>query len=220
MEVEESRPASTLAGDSAGYVWTIRLAAGMFTLLQVLITISAATSAYPAVLTMQRSLVNYSEQGGGVSIDHLGDPLFGLFLVTYASALACLIITLGFAWYAGRVVKENGGGSAEASRAGTSAALTAGLVWLFIGVPLILITHADGTIAWLAATSGVILATTSGPPTTSVYVTSPGLPYLLIQLVALLLQLALFLTFALPAAAIAGRIGAGSVHTMPIHNAG
>jgi hypothetical protein len=219
MEVEESRPAATIVGDSTGYVWTIRLAAGMFTLLQVLITVSAATSTYPAILTMQRSLVNYSEQGG-VSIDHLGDPLFGLFLVTYASALACLIITLGFAWYAGRVVRENGSGSAEAARAGTSVALTSGLVWLFIGIPLVLITHADGTIAWLVATSGVILATASGPPTTSVYVTSPGLPYLLIQLVALLLQLALFLTFALPAAAIAGRIGAGSVHTTPIHNAG
>jgi hypothetical protein len=219
MEVEESRPVATKVGDSAGYVWTIRLAAGMFTLLQVLIASSAATSAYPAVLTMQRSLVNYSEQGG-VSIGQLADPLLGLFLVTYVSALACLIITAGFAWYAGRVVRENGGGSAEAARAGTSVALTTGLVWLCIGIPLVLITHADGTIAWLVATSGVILATPSGPPTTSVYVTSPGLPYLLIQLVALLLQLALFLTFALPTAAIAGRMGAGSAHTTPIHNNG
>lgn len=219
MEVEQSRAVATTLGDSTGYVWTIRLAAGMFTLLQVLITSSAAVSAYPAILTMQRSLVNYSEQGG-VSIDQLGDPLFGLFLVTYVSALACLIITLGFAWYAGRVVRENSGGSAGAARAGTSVALTTGLVWLFIGIPVVLITHADGTIAWLVATSGVILATPSGPPATSVYVTAPGLPYLLIQLVALLLQLALFLTFALPIAAIAGRIGAGSVHTTPVHNAG
>jgi hypothetical protein len=219
MEVEQSQAVAPMVGDSTGYVWTIRLAAGMFTLLQVLIASSAAASAYPAVLTMQRSLVNYSEQGG-VSIDQLGDPLFGLFLVTYVSALACVIVTLGFAWYAGRVVSEHGGGPAESARAGTSVALTSGLVWLFIGIPVALIAHADGTIAWLVATSGVILATPSGPPTTSVYVTSPGLPYLLIELVALLLQLALFLTFALPIGAIAGRIGAGSVHTTPAHNAG
>src|SRR5262249_13414715 len=131
------------------------------------------------------------------------------------SALTCLIITLGFAWYAGRVARENSGGSAGAARAGTSVALTTGLVWLFIGIPVVLITHADGTIAWLVATSGVILATPSGPPATPVYVTSPGLPYLLIELVALLLQLALFLTFALPIGAIAGRIGAGSHHADP-----
>jgi len=185
----------------------------------VLITCSAAASAYPAVLTMQRSLVNYSEQGG-VSIDQLGDPLLRLFLVTYVSALVCVIITLGFAWYAGRVVRENSGGTAGAARAGMSVALTTGLVWLFIGIPLVLITHADGTIAWLVATSGVILATQSGPPATSVYVTSPGLPYLLIQLVALLVQVGLMLTFVLPAAAIAGRIGAGSVHSAPVHNRG
>ncbi|PWT71775.1 MAG: hypothetical protein C5B60_10510 [Chloroflexi bacterium] len=219
-EAEASRPlAAATPGDSAGYIWTIRLAAGMFTLLQVLITSSAAASASPAMLTMQRSLVDYSEQGG-VSIDQLGDPLFGLFLVTYAGALLCLIITLGFAWYAGRVVRENSGGTAGAARAGMSVALTTGLVWLFIGIPLIVVTHADGTIAWLVATTGVILATPSGPPTTSVFMTSPGLPYLLIELVALLLQLALFLTFVLPASAIAGRMGAGSVHATAVHNAG
>jgi hypothetical protein len=168
---------------------------------------------------MQRSLVDYSEQGG-VSIAQLGDPLLGLFLVTYLSALLCLTITLGFAWYAGRVVRENSGGTAGAARAGMSVALTTGLVWLFIGIPLILVTHADGTIAWLAATSGVILATPSGPPATSVFMTSPGLPYLLIELVALLLQLALFLTFVLPVGAIAGRMGAGSVHATAVHNTG
>lgn len=218
-EVEHSQPAASGPGDVKGYIWAVRLAAGMFTLLQVLITTSAAASAFPAILSMQRSLLNYSE-GGGVSIDQLGDPLFRLFLVTYGSALVCLIITLGFAWYAGRVVMQNTGAPEGASRAGLSVALTSGLVWLIIGIPLTLITHADGTIAWIVATVGVIRATPSGPPTTSVYVTSPGLPYVLIELVALLLQLALYLVVALPGGATAGRIGAGSVHAMPVHNAG
>jgi hypothetical protein len=198
------------------YLWVLRLTAGMFVLLQVFITSSAAISARPAILSMQRSLVDYSERGG-VSIDHLADPLLGLFLITYLSALASLLITLGFSWYAGRIAMESTGQVPAASRAGMSVALTSGLVWFIIGVPAILLTQADGTVSWLVATTGVIVASQSGPPTSSVYVISPGVPYLIIQSLALLLQMALFLAFALSSAAIAGRLGAGSVQAQPTH---
>ncbi len=207
METERSAPVATRQTDTGGYLWTIRLTAGMFTLLQVLITTSAAISAYPAVLSMQRSLVNQSE-GGGVSIDQLADPLLRLFSVTYVSALASLVITFGLACYAGRIVIENSGDVRQAARAGTLVALASGLVWLIIGIPAVLLTHADGTVSWLVATVGVILVTPAGPPTSSVYVSSPGLQYLLIQFLALLLQVIIYLVFGLSAGAVAGRIGA------------
>ncbi|MGO8949035.1 MAG: hypothetical protein ACLQUY_15585 [Ktedonobacterales bacterium] len=212
MEAGGSPAVTSRAADVEGFIWTIRLTAGMFALLQVLITISAAASAYPAVLTMQRSMVNWSENGG-VSIGQLAGPLVQLFLVTYISALILLAITLGLAWYAGRVAMENTGMPAQAVSAGTSVALASGLVWLIIGIPLVMLSHADGTISWLIATIGVITVSPSGPPASSVYVTSPGVPYLLIEFLALLLQGILFLIFALNGGAIAGRIGAGSLRS-------
>ena len=181
----------------------------MFSLLDLLIIGSAAVAARPAIITMQRSLVNYSE-GGGVSIDQLANPLLGLFLLTYASALICLLITLGFCWYAGHVARENTGNPSVATRAGMSVALTSGLVWIIIGIPAILLTQADGTVSWLIATAGVILVTPSGPPISSVYVTSPGGLYLFIQLAALLLQIGVIFCFALSGGAIVARIGIAS----------
>jgi hypothetical protein len=203
-----SRRAQAPAG-FRGYILILGLAAAMFSLLELLIISSAAIAARPAIITMQRSLVNYS-QGGGVSIDQLADPLLGLFLLTYVSALICLLITLGFCWYAGRVAVENTGNSSAATRAGVFIAFTSGLVWILIGIPAILISQADGTVAWLVATVGVILVTPSGPPISSVYVTAPGGLYLVIQLAALLLQIGIFFCFALSAGAIVARIGIDS----------
>ncbi len=210
MQTDKSSAVMSRRADIGGYIWTIRLTAGMFALLQVLISASAAASASPAILSMQRSLVNYSE-GGGPSIGQVADPLLHLFVVTYGSALVLLAITLGLAWYAGSVAMENTGDVGRAAGAGTVVVLTSGLVWLFFGIPLILLTHADGTVAWLIATLGVIMLTPSGPPATSVYMSAPGFPYLLIQFLALLLQVILFLLFGMSSGAIAGRIGAGSV---------
>jgi hypothetical protein len=192
-----------------GYIRVLGLAAAMFSLLDLLVIGSAAVAARPAIITMQRSLVNYS-QGGGVSIDQLADPLLGLFLITYVSALLCLVITLGFCWYAGRVTRENAGDASAATRAGVSITFTCGLVWIIIGIPAILLTQADGTVSWLIATVGVILVTLSGPPISSVYVTSPGGLYLVIQLAALLLQIGVFFGFTLSAGAIAARVGFNS----------
>ena len=192
-----------------GTIRTLGLTAAMFSLLDLLVIGGAAVAARPAIISMQRSLVNYS-QGGGVSIDHLGDPLLALFLLTYGSALICLLITLGFCWYAGRIAGVRSGG--QPGRAGTTVALLSGLVWFIIGIPAILLTHADGTVSWLVATVGVILLSPTSPPLSAVYLTSPGGLYILIQLGALLLQLIIFFFFALSCGALAARIGAGKTH--------
>ena len=206
METTTTPPRSALASAGIrGYIWVLAMAAAMFSLLDLLIIGSAAEATRPAIITMQRSLVDYSE-GGGVSIDQLADPLVGLFLLTYVSALICFLITLGFCWYAARVAMENTGDLSVATRASLSITLTSGLVWI-IGIPAILLTQADGTVSWLIATVGVILATPSGPPISSVYVTAPGGLYLFIQLAALLLQIGIFFGFALSGAAILARIG-------------
>jgi hypothetical protein len=210
METTALSPGRSLASAGIrGYVVVLGLVAAMFSLLDLLIIGSAAVATQPAIITMQRSLVNYSE-GGGVSIDQLADPLLRLFLLTYVSALVCLLITFGFCWYAGRVAMENTGDQSAATRAGVSVTLTSGLVWIIIGIPAIVLTQADGTISWLVATVGVILATPSGPPISSVYVTSPGGLYLLIQLAALLLQFGVFFCIALSGGAIIARIGTRS----------
>jgi hypothetical protein len=208
METTTSPRRALASAGIRGYIWVLALAAAMFSLLDLLIIGSAAEATRPAIITMQRSLVNYSE-GGGVSIDQLADPLVGLFLLTYVSALICFLITLGFCWYAGRVAKENTGDLSVATRASLYVTLTSGLVWI-IGVPAILLTQADGTVSWLIATVGVIFVTPSGPPISSVYVTAPGGLYLLIQLAALLLQIGIFFGFAWSGGAIAARIGFNS----------
>ena len=192
-----------------GTIRVLGLTAAMFSLLDLLIIGSTAGAARPAIISMQRSLVNYS-QGGGVSIDQLGDPLLTLFLLTYGSALICLLITLGFCWYAGRIARQSGG---QPGRAGTTVALISGLVWFIIGIPAILLTHADGTVSWLVATVGVILLSPTSPPLSAVYLTSPGGLYVLIQLGVLLLQLIIFFFFALSCGALAARIGAGKTNT-------
>lgn len=192
-----------------GTIRVLGLTAAMFSLLDLLIIVSTAVAARPAIITMQRSLVNYS-QGGGVSIDQLGDPLLILFLLTYGSALICLLITLGFCWYAGRIARQSRG---QPGRAGTTVALISGLVWFIIGIPAILLTHADGTVSWLVATVSVILLSPTSPPLSAVYLTSPGGLYVLIQLGVLLLQLIIFFFFALSCGALAARIGAGKTNT-------
>jgi hypothetical protein len=195
-----------------GTIRVLGLTAAMFSLLDLLIIGGAAIAARPAIISMQRSLVIYS-QGGGVSIDHLGDPLFSLFLLTYGSALICLLITLGFCWYAGRIAGVSSGG--RPGHAGTTVALMSGLVWFIIGIPVILLTHADGTVSWLVATAGVILLSPTSPPLSAVYLTSPGGLYILIQLGVLLLQLIVFFFFALSCGALAARIGASKTNPAP-----
>jgi hypothetical protein len=192
-----------------GTIRVLGLTAAMFSLLGVLVVGSTAVAARPAIISMQRSLVNYS-QNGGVSIDHLGDPLLTLFLLTYGSALICLLITLGFCWYAGRIAKQSGG---EPGRAGTTVVFMSGLVWFIIGIPAVLLTHADGTISWLVATAGVILLSPTSPPLSAVYLTSPGGLYFLIQLGALLLQFIVFFFFALSCGTLVARIGSSKTNT-------
>ncbi len=124
MEAAQTPHATPMAHattDPRNYTRVLGLTAGMFSLLHVLIAGSAAVSARPAIITLQRSLIDYA-QGGGVSIDQLSDPLLRLFVVTYLSALISMLITLGFCWYAGRVAKENTGEARAAGRAGATVA--------------------------------------------------------------------------------------------------
>jgi|GEM_PF-1929361 type IV secretory pathway TrbD component len=214
MEAAQTPHATPMAHattDPRNYTRVLGLTAGMFSLLHVLIAGSAAVSARPAIITLQRSLIDYA-QGGGVSIDQLSDPLLRLFVVTYLSALISMLITLGFCWYAGRVAKENTGEARAAGRAGATVALISGVVWFIVGIPAILFIHADGTVSWLVATVGVILAAPKAPPLSAVYMTSPGGQFLLIQFAALLLQLIPCLLIVLGLGWVAGRIGGAGIN--------
>lgn len=205
-QLQRQRRGTAEAGQ--GYVRVLGLAAGMFSLLQALVAGSSAQAAQSSVLTYQRSLVT-DLHGGGVNIEPLLGPLLKLFAITYITNLLALAATLGFAWYAGRIVAllrggdPDGGGGASA---GTTVTAISSAVWLVATLLVALLFHADGTIAWLIAT--LLLA--GGSTQSSVLVTSPSAAFTAIQAAALLVQAFVGIGAALALGALAGRRGAES----------
>lgn len=198
-----------------GYIYVLGLAAGMFSLLQALIAASAAQAAQSSVLAYQRSLIT-DANGGGVSIDPLLGPLLKLFAITYITDLLALAATLGFAWYAGRIVTLLRGTSAGGGGAGTTVTAISSAVWLVFTLLAALLFHSDGTIAWLIAT----LALLAGGAQSGVLVTAPSPAFVGIQATALLVQAFVGIGPALALGALAGRLGAeGRPHgrITPVH---
>lgn len=185
-----------------GYVRVLGLAAGMFSLLQALVAASSAQAAQSSVLAYQRSLVT-DLHGGGVNIEPLLGPLLKLFAITYITNLLALVATLGFAWYAGRIVALLRGSDAGGAGAGTTVTAISSAVWLAVTLLAALLFHADGTIAWLIAT--LLLA--GGSTQNGVLVTSPSPAFTAIQAAVLLVQAFVGIGLALALGALAGRRG-------------
>jgi hypothetical protein len=188
-----------------GYVRVLGLAAGGFSLLQALVAASAARSAQSSVLAYQRSLVT-DYTGGGVSIDPLLGPLLKLFAITYVTNLMAFAVTLGFAWYAGRIAALLRGSIAGGAGAGTTVTAISSAVWLFVTLLAALLFHADGSIAWLIAT----LALTPGGAQSGLLITAPSPAFVGIQAAVLLVQAFVGIGPALALGALAGRLGAES----------
>lgn len=204
---EQQRERTAEAGRS--YVRVLGLTAGMFSLLQGLVAASSAQAAQSSVLAYQRSLVT-DLHGGGVNIEPLLGPLLKLFAITYITDLLALAATLGFAWYAGRIVALLRGSDAGGAGAGTTVTAISSAVWLAVTLIAALLFHADGTIAWLIAT--LLLA--GGSTQTGVLVTSPSPAFTAIQAVALLVQAFIGIGLALALGALAGRRGAEGRRTV------
>jgi hypothetical protein len=195
-------PEQAPAAAGQGYVRVLGLAAGMFSLLQALIAASAAQAAQSSVLAYQRSLVT-DAVGGGVTIDPLVGPLLKLFAITYITDILAFVVTLGFAWYAGRIVALLRGGPEGSARAGTTVAAISSAVWLVVTLLAALLFHSDGTIAWLLATLALMI----GGAQSGVLVTAPSPAFTGIQMVVLLVQAFIGIGPALALGAVAGHFG-------------
>ncbi len=211
----ERPPQPRRAAPGNGYVLVLGLAAGMFSLLQALVAASTAQASQSSVLAYQRSLIA-DASGGGVSIDPLLGPLLKLFAITYVTDLLAFAATLGFAWYAGRIVTLLRGSSAGGAGAGTTVTAISSAVWLAVTLLVALLFHADGTIAWLIAT----LALLAGSAQSGVLITTPSPTFVGIQAAALLAQALVGIGPALAVGALAGRLGAEGRRggqTTPVH---
>jgi hypothetical protein len=181
----------------------VGLAGAVFSLLAVFVMAAAARENQTAILAMQQSLVN-----GGDPLLLIGG-LLPVFVATYASALLTCLISLGLAWYAGRVTAaqtRHGGGST----AGLWVMLVSGAVWLVAALLAIIVFAADGTISWLLAT--VLYALVAPASNVSGAISShPAPAYLGMQLVLFLVQAVAGAGAALGLGALAGGLGALSV---------
>ncbi|MFI5274765.1 MAG: hypothetical protein ACHQ4H_17175 [Ktedonobacterales bacterium] len=192
------------------YATLLGFGAGMFALLQALIAASTAAASQASVLAYQHSLITDSA-GGGVSIEPLIGPLVQLFAITYLTNLLSFAITLGFCWYAARIVVLLTGDQQRARNAALRVVAISTAVWLAVTLIAALLFRADGTIAWLVATALKLLG--SGP-TSGVLVTQPDGAFLAAQAALLLLQAAAGFAAAVVLAALAGRRGGESVRSV------
>ncbi|HEU5438571.1 MAG TPA: hypothetical protein VFU88_04710 [Ktedonobacterales bacterium] len=199
-----------LAREAQRNTTLLGLAAAMFALLQALVAASAALAAQPAVLTVQQALVT-DAAGGGVTFDLLAAPLVRMYAVTYLGAALSFGITLFFCWQAGRLSAALTGRPETGAQAGLRIVTISTAVWLAGTLVVALFLHADGTIAWLIATLLPLAgaSASSGVPG-GLSVTHPSAAFVVIQLVALLVQALIGYLLALGLGALAGRLGAGS----------
>lgn len=132
------------------YGRVLGLLSGLFALLQLMISASAAKSNALTIQGLQHSLAVGS---GGLN---LLQDLVPVMVITYLSAALSGAVMVGFAWYAGRLTALTIGRREFGAAAGFWVALWSGTIWLLLSIVVTLLTHADGTL------SGIITSSPSG----------------------------------------------------------
>jgi hypothetical protein len=164
------------------------LLSGLFAVLQVMVSVSAATTNAITIRGLQRAFDSLTTNTPLSPFNLLAD-LVPVLVATYLSAAVAGLIMIGFAWYAGRLTARTLGRRAYGGMAGLWVSLWSGLIWLGLSAIATLLTHADGTL------SGILTS-------------SPGTSRLGAQLIFLLLQNGLAALCGLGFGALAGFIGA------------
>jgi len=126
--------------------------AGLFALLQALISISSARANIFLMRAVQQVITNITDGIAQTPLNLLAD-LVPTLIATYASMVITGVIMLGFAFYAGRVTAQELGHHTGAS-AGFWVALVSGAIWLGISALGAIVLRADGTLSGVL-TSGV-----------------------------------------------------------------
>lgn len=175
-------------GEAAQYARALGYAAGAAAVLQALVAASIAAAHQPDVLALQRGLLQYRDNSGGPWVDPQLTNLIPMVVAYYVTAAVSLAATLGFAWYAGRLAVLLGG-SLRPAAAGRRVAWISWLCWVVATLLAVLVLRTDATFAWATATAVKLQATPAAQPVSGLYVSAPDGAFLLVQALALLIQL-------------------------------
>lgn len=183
----------------------IGVAAAALSLLAALVSISGASTNQANILTVQRALIDLSNQGDAQVFSALA-ALAPMFFATYLANILTFLLTLGLCVYAGNVVASRHRNPDAGSVAGAWVVLIGGGAWLLVTTLLALFTQLDGTFAWFLATLAAVLVSSSGSAAHA-SVAQPGPLFVLLHLVIVLIQNGLGFGFAVGVGSLAGRRG-------------
>jgi hypothetical protein len=190
--------------------------AGAVALLQAFVVASSALAHQADIEALQRGLLAYRDNSGGPWLDPQLVHVVPLIVATYLTAAISLAVTTALAWYAGRMAAGLGGREVAAT-AGRRVAWISWLFWAVATVFAVGVLHADGTLSWAVATGVKLKATPGSQPVLGLFVSSPDVAFVAIQLATLLLQLGLALAGGIHLGALAGERGGerGSIAGSP-----
>ncbi len=190
--------------------------AGAVALLQAFVVASSALAHQADIVALQRGLLAYRDKSGGPWLDPQLGHVLPLIVATYLTAAISLVVTAALAWYAGRMAAGLGGREVAAT-AGRRVAWISGLFWAVASVFAVVVLHADGTFSWAVATGVKLKVTPSSQPVIGLFVSSPDVAFVAIQLATLLLQLGLGFAVGIYVGTLAGERGGerGSIAGSP-----
>lgn len=201
---QEARTERQIARDVGSGVG---LGAALLVLAQVFVAAFAAHANSASVDALQRALVSLSS-GSGALVDPSFAALMPMFVATYLAALVAFAGGLVLCWQAGRLAALAAGTMHVGTAAGRRVMVIASAVWLALSLLAFVVFQLDGTFSWLVGTLGAIIFSTSAPANGIVYSDHPTAAYVIVQVVALLIQIVLGGLLAFALGGVAGRLGA------------
>lgn len=133
------------------YGWNFGILSGLFAILQVLISASAARGNIYLIESLRLALDRLST-GGGNPVPLIGS-LAVVVLITYGSIIVTGAISLVLSWNAGRLTAYVTGDRSSGAGAGFRVALLSGGIWIVFTILISLLWHSDGTITGVLASS-------------------------------------------------------------------
>ncbi|HEY7780057.1 MAG TPA: hypothetical protein VIC85_07585 [Ktedonobacterales bacterium] len=176
--------------------WTVPLLGllyGLFAVLQVVVSVSAAVENHSVIAGLY-----YGTQQSGFDPTVAVQWLAPMLVATYGSCLAAFVIDMGLCWYAGRLVAGASVRGSGGAGAGLLTSVIGSAIWIAASIVAVLFAHTDGTIAGLFATTPQYSAANVGG-----------------EIVGLVVQEGLAAALALGFGALAGAIGGASARPRP-----
>lgn len=170
------------------YALTFGALSGLFGVLQVVVSVSAALESQGAIQSLY-----YGAQGGGLNPSIMAQWLGPLLTATYGSCLLGFAISMWLCWAAGRVAASAYGRRSAGTLAGLLTSAIGSAIWILASVLAVLLVHTDGSITGILNTSPNLSAGMVGG-----------------EVAGLVIQEVVAAAVALGFGSLAGRIGAAS----------